>query len=168
MPLPLPPPPAWRWTCATASGFSAPFAVPLRARPQSGKVTTCGHSCAISARHGLCRLVAWPCPDVEFGHMSADFERGHAALTRGNGDFGRTFSLMRILISADMEGATGVTWTDDVVPGTEQWQRFRRLLTGDVNATIAGLCAGGATDLLVNEAHSAQRNLLLEDLDVRA
>ncbi|NKQ52115.1 M55 family metallopeptidase [Amycolatopsis sp. K13G38] len=75
---------------------------------------------------------------------------------------------MRILISADMEGATGVTWTDDVVPGTEQWQRFRRLFTKDVNATIEGLHAGGASDVLVNEAHSAQRNLLLEDLDVRA
>jgi D-amino peptidase len=75
---------------------------------------------------------------------------------------------MRIMVSADMEGATGVTWTDDVVPGTEQWQRFRRLFTGDVNATIAGLLAGGAQDVLVNEAHSSQRNLLLEDLDPRA
>ncbi|OQO94760.1 peptide ABC transporter substrate-binding protein [Saccharomonospora piscinae] len=72
------------------------------------------------------------------------------------------------MISADMEGATGVTWTDDVVPGTEPWQRFRRLFTGDVNATIAGLADGGATDILVNEAHSTQRNLLLEDLDPRA
>ncbi|PKW18947.1 D-aminopeptidase DppA [Saccharopolyspora spinosa] len=67
-----------------------------------------------------------------------------------------------------MEGVTGVTWTDDVVPGTEQWQRFRRLFTGDVNACVEGLCAGGAADVLVNEAHSAQRNLLLEDLDQRA
>ncbi|MER7113244.1 M55 family metallopeptidase [Saccharomonospora azurea] len=72
------------------------------------------------------------------------------------------------MISADMEGATGVTWTDDVVPGTEQWQRFRRLFTGDVNAVIAGLTDGGATDILVNEAHSSQRNVLLEDLDPRA
>jgi D-amino peptidase len=69
------------------------------------------------------------------------------------------------MISADMEGATGVTWTDDVVPGTEQWQRFRRLFTGDVNACVAGIHAGGGTDVLVNEAHSSQRNLLLEDLD---
>ncbi|MGM1061958.1 M55 family metallopeptidase [Saccharothrix sp. Mg75] len=75
---------------------------------------------------------------------------------------------MRILISADMEGATGVTWTADVVPQTEQWQRFRRLFTGDVNACVAGAFAGGATDVLVNEAHSSQRNLLLEDLDPRA
>ncbi|WP_103352678.1 M55 family metallopeptidase [Amycolatopsis sp. CA-128772] len=75
---------------------------------------------------------------------------------------------MRILISADMEGATGVTWTDDVVPGSPQWDRFRRLFTGDVNAVLAGLYAAGATDVLVNEAHSSQRNLLLEDLDPRA
>ncbi|MFD9964827.1 M55 family metallopeptidase [Amycolatopsis sp. NPDC058986] len=75
---------------------------------------------------------------------------------------------MRIMISADMEGATGVTWTDDVIPGTPHWQRFRKLFTGDVNATLAGLFDAGATDVLVNEAHSSQRNLLLEDLDGRA
>lgn len=75
---------------------------------------------------------------------------------------------MRILISADMEGVTGVTHTEDVVAGTEPWQRFRRLFTGDVNACIAGLAAGGATEVLVNEAHSAQRNLLIEELDPRA
>ena len=72
------------------------------------------------------------------------------------------------MISADMEGASGVTWTADVAPGTEQWQRFRRMFTSDVNACVAGLCAGGATDVLVNEAHDSQRNLLLEDLDTRA
>ncbi|GGM74039.1 peptide ABC transporter substrate-binding protein [Longimycelium tulufanense] len=72
---------------------------------------------------------------------------------------------MRIMISADMEGATGVTWTADVQPGTEPWQRFRRLFTGDVNACVRGLMAGGATEVIVNEAHSTQRNLLLEDLD---
>ncbi|WP_434444627.1 M55 family metallopeptidase [Lentzea sp. E54] len=75
---------------------------------------------------------------------------------------------MRIMISADMEGATGITWTGDVVPGTEQWQRFRRLFTGDVNACVAGLVAGGARQVLVNEAHSSQRNLLLEDLHTSA
>lgn len=75
---------------------------------------------------------------------------------------------MRILVSADMEGATGVTWTADVEVGTAQWQRFRHLFTGDVNACVAGLYAGGASDVLVNEAHSAQRNVFLEDLDERA
>ena len=75
---------------------------------------------------------------------------------------------MRILISADMEGATGVTWPADVEPGTEQWQRCRRMLTCDVNAAVAGCYDGGATAVLVNEAHATMRNLLLEELDQRA
>jgi len=74
---------------------------------------------------------------------------------------------MRILISADMEGATGVTWPADVRPGSEQWQRFRRMLTSDVNAATAGFYEARATGVLVNEAHSTMRNLLLEDLDDR-
>jgi D-amino peptidase len=75
---------------------------------------------------------------------------------------------VKILISADMEGATGVTWPADVQPGTEQWQRCRRMFNSDVNAAIAGFCAGGASRVLVNEAHATMRNLLLEELDQRA
>ncbi|MDA0566596.1 M55 family metallopeptidase [Streptomonospora sp. S1-112] len=75
---------------------------------------------------------------------------------------------MRILISADMEGATGVTWPADVEPGTEQWQRCRAMFTSDVNAAVSGFFAGGATEVLVNEAHATMRNLLLERLDPRA
>lgn len=72
---------------------------------------------------------------------------------------------MKILISADMEGATGVTWPADVEPGTGQWQRCRRMFTSDVNAAIAGFFDGGADEVLVNEAHATMRNLLLEELD---
>ncbi|HLH84650.1 MAG TPA: M55 family metallopeptidase [Trebonia sp.] len=72
---------------------------------------------------------------------------------------------MRALISADMEGATGVTCPDDCRPGSPQWDRFRKLLTADVAAVAAGLCDAGAEDIVVNEAHSTMRNLLIEDLD---
>lgn len=75
---------------------------------------------------------------------------------------------MRVLISADMEGATGVTWPADVEPGTEQWQRCRRMFASDVNAAIDGFFAAGADEVLVNEAHATMRNLLLEELDHRA
>jgi D-amino peptidase len=75
---------------------------------------------------------------------------------------------MKILISADMEGATGVTWPADVEPGTEQWQRCRAMFTSDVNAAVAGFFEGGATEVLINEAHASMRNLLLESLDERA
>ncbi|MET9929766.1 MULTISPECIES: M55 family metallopeptidase [unclassified Streptomyces] len=76
--------------------------------------------------------------------------------------------MTRVLISADMEGVTGVTCPDDVEPGTAALERMRPLLTGDVNAVIDGLLAGGASDVLVNDAHYTQRNLLLEAVDPRA
>ncbi|MFF4319867.1 M55 family metallopeptidase [Streptomyces sp. NPDC001568] len=75
---------------------------------------------------------------------------------------------MKILISADMEGATGVTWPEDVLPGASQWERCRSLLTSDVNAAVLGFYDGGADQVLINEAHSTMRNLLLEKLDARA
>jgi len=75
---------------------------------------------------------------------------------------------MKILISADMEGATGVTWPADVLPGTPQWERCRPLFTSDVNAAVTGFFEGGADEVLINEAHWSMRNLLLEQLDDRA
>ncbi|MEV6547172.1 M55 family metallopeptidase [Streptomyces sp. NPDC051597] len=74
---------------------------------------------------------------------------------------------MKILISADMEGATGVTWPGDVLPGAPQWERCRALFTSDVNAAALGFFDGGADEVLVNEAHWSMRNLLLERLDER-
>ncbi|MGW1023785.1 M55 family metallopeptidase [Streptomyces sp. NPDC002577] len=75
---------------------------------------------------------------------------------------------MKILISADMEGATGVTWPADVLPGTAQWERCRSMFTSDVNAAVLGFFDGGAEEVLINEAHWTMRNLLLERLDERA
>ncbi|MFJ3882229.1 M55 family metallopeptidase [Streptomyces sp. NPDC090077] len=75
---------------------------------------------------------------------------------------------MKILVSADMEGATGVTWPADVLPGTPQWERCRGMFTSDVNAAVLGFYDGGADQVLVNEAHWTMRNLLLEKLDARA
>ncbi|MFK0236944.1 M55 family metallopeptidase [Streptomyces vinaceus] len=75
---------------------------------------------------------------------------------------------MKILVSADMEGATGVTWPADVLPGTPQWERCRTLFTSDVNAAVLGFLEGGADEVLINEAHWTMRNLLLEQLDERA
>jgi D-amino peptidase len=75
---------------------------------------------------------------------------------------------MKILISADMEGATGVTWPADVLPGHAQWERCRPMFTSDVNAAVTGFFEGGADEVLINEAHWTMRNLLLEQLDERA
>ncbi|CAN5545281.1 MAG: M55 family metallopeptidase [Actinomycetota bacterium] len=75
---------------------------------------------------------------------------------------------MKVYISADMEGVTGVTHPQDVIPGRERFDDFRKHLTADVNAAIEGAAKAGATEFLVNEAHDGMRNIVLEDLDERA
>lgn len=72
----------------------------------------------------------------------------------------------RVLISADMEGATGVTCPEDCRPSSPQWDRFRHLFNGDVDAVAKGYLDAGV-EVLINESHSFMRNLIIEDLDPR-
>nr|BFD85031.1 M55 family metallopeptidase [Streptomyces sp. Xyl84] len=71
---------------------------------------------------------------------------------------------MRIYISADMEGVTGLVDADDVQPGGRDYERGRLMMAEDVNAAIRGATAAGATDITVNDAHGPMRNLLPESL----
>lgn len=71
---------------------------------------------------------------------------------------------MRIYLSVDMEGITGLVDRDDVQPGGRDYQRGRTMMAEDVNAALRGAVAAGATDLLVNDAHGPMRNLLPEAL----
>ena len=75
---------------------------------------------------------------------------------------------MKVFVSVDMEGASGVTTWDDVVPGRMFYQQSRSLLTRDVNSAIEGALVAGATEILVNEAHDGMRNLLLDELNPEA
>jgi D-amino peptidase len=74
---------------------------------------------------------------------------------------------MKILISADMEGITGVTTWDQVTPGHAEYLRFRRLMTADVNAAVRGAFDAGAGDVLVVDGHWNGSNLLIEEIDSR-
>ncbi|MEU8690185.1 M55 family metallopeptidase [Streptomyces sp. NPDC048665] len=75
---------------------------------------------------------------------------------------------MRIYISVDMEGVTGLVDAHDVQPGGRDYERGRRMMAEDVNAAVRGAVAAGATDILVNDAHGPMRNILPEDLDPAA
>jgi D-amino peptidase len=76
---------------------------------------------------------------------------------------------MKVFISVDMEGVSGIAGPDDVTPGTHAYEsRGRDLMTGDANAAIAGAFDGGATEVLVNDSHSSMTNLISEKLDERA
>ncbi|ANP48734.1 D-amino peptidase [Streptomyces griseochromogenes] len=71
---------------------------------------------------------------------------------------------MRIYISVDMEGITGLVDADDVQPGGRDYERGRSMMAEDVNAAVRGALAAGASDVLVNDAHGPMRNLLPEAL----
>jgi D-amino peptidase len=75
---------------------------------------------------------------------------------------------MKILIAADMEGITGVVHADQTDSTHPEYQRFRRLMTADVNAAIRGAFDGGADEVIVSDGHGGARNILIEELDGRA
>lgn len=73
---------------------------------------------------------------------------------------------MKIYMSVDLEGITGVVASYQVLP-TGALPEVRKLVTGDVNAAIAGAKEAGATEIWVNENHSG-RELLIEEVDPMA
>ncbi len=84
---------------------------------------------------------------------------------------------MKILISADMEGTCGVSSWVHVTPpyqagagpaSTPEYERARLRMTREVNAAIEGALAGGATEVIVNDAHDGMRNLVPEELHPEA
>jgi D-amino peptidase len=75
---------------------------------------------------------------------------------------------MKLLISADMPGVSGIVAWEQVTPGNNEWPRGRKLLAGDVNAAINGAFEVGIGTVIVSDAHGAARNLEIEALDPRA
>ena len=75
---------------------------------------------------------------------------------------------MKLLIAVDMEGISGVVNWEQVKPGTSEWQRFRRIMTEDVNAAIGGAFEAGVDEILVSDGHWNCDNLMIDLLDSRA
>lgn len=75
---------------------------------------------------------------------------------------------LKVFISVDMEGVTGVVDPDDVSRTGKDYDYFREIMTREVNAAIEGAEAAGATEILVRDGHGTALNLLPEMLDRRA
>ena len=73
----------------------------------------------------------------------------------------------KVYISVDMEGISGINSDNQTSAAGAEYGRARKLMVEDANAAIRGAFAGGATDVVVNDSHGSQRNLLPEDLDPR-
>jgi D-amino peptidase len=75
---------------------------------------------------------------------------------------------MRIYISVDIEGATGITSFSQCGRPDSTHYDFgfaRRMLTHDVNAAIRGARSAGATGIVVKDSHAGCKNLLIDELE---
>jgi D-amino peptidase len=71
---------------------------------------------------------------------------------------------VKIYVSVDMEGVAGITHPAQCRPNHPDYSRFRRLMTEEVNAAVKGALDGGATEVVVNDAHFTMTNLVIEKL----
>jgi D-amino peptidase len=75
---------------------------------------------------------------------------------------------MKLLIAVDMEGISGVVDWKHVDSTHAEYQRFRHIMTADVNAAVAGAAQAGVEEILVADGHGYAKNILIEELDPRA
>lgn len=76
---------------------------------------------------------------------------------------------LKVYIAADMEGIDGVsTWDVQADSRGREFEKFRQLMTQEVNAAVAGAFDAGAGEVLVSDSHGDAQNIDLEALDKRA
>ena len=76
---------------------------------------------------------------------------------------------MKLFISADMEGISGIIDPSYIDPdiGTN-YQRGRKFMTHDVNAAIEAALECGISEIVVSDSHHKMNNILLEELHPKA
>lgn len=67
---------------------------------------------------------------------------------------------LKVFISVDMEGVSGLINWDETSQGGPDYPLFRKLMTEEANAAIAGALDAGATEIVVRDAHDSARNIL--------
>jgi len=67
---------------------------------------------------------------------------------------------MKLFISADIEGTTGITLWDETENGHSRYPYFAEQMTKEVKAACEGAMAAGADDILIKDAHDSACNLI--------
>jgi len=67
---------------------------------------------------------------------------------------------LKVFISVDMEGISGLINWDETSQGGPDYPMFRKFMTEEANAAIAGALEAGATEIVVRDAHDSARNIL--------
>lgn len=68
-------------------------------------------------------------------------------------------SPLKVFISVDMEGLSGVAVGADVNPTGRDYEHFRTIMAMETNAAIAGAVLAGATMVVVRDSHGSKMNL---------
>jgi len=71
---------------------------------------------------------------------------------------------MKVFISVDLEGISGVVHDEHTMRSGREHDRARKLMTGEANAAISGAFEAGASEVVVNDSHGTMRNLIPEEL----
>jgi D-amino peptidase len=69
---------------------------------------------------------------------------------------------LKVYISADMEGITGVASADQLGPTSFEYGRAREWMTAEVLAAIQGAREAGATEFVVSDSHGNGQSLLID------
>jgi D-amino peptidase len=71
---------------------------------------------------------------------------------------------MKVYISADIEGITGVTHWDETELGKGEYEPAREQMTAETVAACEGALQAGATEIWVKDAHDSARNIIASRL----
>ena len=69
---------------------------------------------------------------------------------------------MKLYISVDMEGITGMVDHTQVDSGKHNYERSRIIMTDEANHVITAAFDSGCNEVVVNDSHSKMNNLLIE------
>src|SRR3954469_22812884 len=71
---------------------------------------------------------------------------------------------LKVYISADMEGITGVASADQLGPTSFEYGQARQWMTAEVLAAMAGAREAGATEFVISDSHGNGQSLLIDRL----
>ena len=71
---------------------------------------------------------------------------------------------MKLYLSTDFEGVSGIVAWEQIIEGNSEYEQGRHLLTDEVNAVISGALEGGAKEFVINDSHHYMRNLRPQEL----
>ena len=74
---------------------------------------------------------------------------------------------MKIYVSADIEGTTGIAHWDETTKSKSDYADFQKQMTAEVAAACEGAIEAGAAEIYVQDAHDSGRNIIQSKLPER-